>query len=67
MKISQRVRRILSDYESDNPGTKANLACILMHGRLGGSGKLLLLPVDQGFVRCSPRSFGPNPPACDSY
>ena len=39
MKVTQRVRKILANYESDNPGTKANLARILMHGRLGGSGQ----------------------------
>jgi class I fructose-bisphosphate aldolase len=47
--LSQAVRRILSFYEADGPGTKANLARILMHGRLGGTGRLLILPVDQGF------------------
>jgi len=41
MKITQRVKKILDNYESDNPGTKANLARILMQGRLGGSGKLV--------------------------
>ena len=40
MKINGQVQRILSHYESDNPGTKANLACILMQVRLGGTGKL---------------------------
>ena len=67
MKISQRVRRILSNYESDNPGTKTNLARILMHGRLGGSGKLVILPVDQGFEHGPTRSFAPNPPAFDPH
>ena len=45
----RRVKTILSYYESDNPGTKANLARILMHGKLGGTGKVVILPVDQGF------------------
>jgi len=63
MKITQRVRKILSGYESDNPGTKANLARILMHGRLGGTGRLVILPVDQGFEHGPARSFAPNPPA----
>ena len=49
MKTTKKVRKILSNYESDNPGTKANLARILMQGKLGGTGKLLILPVDQGF------------------
>jgi class I fructose-bisphosphate aldolase len=63
MAITDRVREILSGYESDNPGTKANLARILMHGRLGGTGKLIILPVDQGFEHGPARSFAPNPPA----
>src|SRR5215813_15639681 len=61
MKITTRVKKILANYESDNPGTKANLARILMHGRLGGTGKLVILPVDQGFEHGPVRSFGPNP------
>src|SRR3954468_18416965 len=67
MKISRKVKEILSHYESDNPGTKANLARILMEGRLGGSGKLLILPVDQGFEHGPARSFAPNPPAYDPH
>ncbi|MEE8188317.1 MAG: class I fructose-bisphosphate aldolase, partial [Kiloniellales bacterium] len=67
MRISQRVRKILANYESDNPGTKANLARILMHGRLGGSGRLVILPVDQGFEHGPARSFAPNPPAYDPH
>src|SRR5947199_302129 len=63
MKITTRVRKILANYESDNPGSKAKLASILMHGRLGGSGKLVILPVDQGFEHGPVRSFGPNPAA----
>ncbi len=61
MKITRKVKQILSCYESDNPGTKANLARILMHGRLGGSGKMVILPVDQGFEHGPARSFAPNP------
>ncbi len=61
MKISTRVKKILSAYESDNPGTKSNLARILMSGRLGGTGKLVILPVDQGFEHGPARSFAPNP------
>ena len=67
MKISQRVRKILANYESDTPGTKANIARILMHGKLGGSGKLVILPVDQGFEHGPARSFAPNPPAYDPH
>jgi len=61
MKITARVKKILTAYESDNPGTKTNLARILMHGRLGGTGKMVILPVDQGFEHGPARSFAPNP------
>ncbi|WP_022729557.1 class I fructose-bisphosphate aldolase [Fodinicurvata sediminis] len=67
MRLTQRVKRILANYESDNPGTKSNLARILMHGKLGGSGKLLILPVDQGFEHGPARSFAPNPDAYDPH
>jgi len=67
VKITQRVKKILSNYESDNPGTKANLARILMQGRLGGTGKLVILPVDQGFEHGPARSFAPNPAGYDPH
>jgi class I fructose-bisphosphate aldolase len=67
MRVSQKVKRILDAYEGDNPGTKANLARILMNGKLGGSGKLVILPVDQGFEHGPARSFAPNPPAYDPH
>ena len=67
MKITQRVKRMLDNYESDCPGTKANLARILMHGKLGGTGKLVILPVDQGFEHGPARSFAPNPDAYDPH
>ncbi|MBV9785649.1 MAG: class I fructose-bisphosphate aldolase [Acidisphaera sp.] len=65
MRVTQRVKRILDNYESDNPGTKSNLARILMEGKLGGTGKMVILPVDQGFEHGPARSFAPNPPAYD--
>ena len=67
MKITKTVRRILDAYESDNPGTKANLARMLMAGRLGGTGKMVILPVDQGFEHGPARSFGPNPEGYDPH
>ncbi|MEC9453697.1 MAG: class I fructose-bisphosphate aldolase [Pseudomonadota bacterium] len=67
MKVTQRVRKILSNYESDSPGTKSNLARILMQGRLAGSGRLVILPVDQGFEHGPARSFAPNPNAYDPH
>jgi class I fructose-bisphosphate aldolase len=63
--VSDRVREILSWYQSDNPGTLTNLARILNHGRLGGTGKLVILPVDQGWEHGPARSFAPNPPGYD--
>jgi class I fructose-bisphosphate aldolase len=60
-----RVQEILSWYGSDNPGTLTNLARLLNHGRLGGTGKLVILPVDQGFEHGPARSFAMNPPAYD--
>src|ERR1700757_4372743 len=67
MQVTPAVRTILSAYESDNPGTKANLARILMQGKLGGTGKLVILPVDQGFEHGPARSFAPNPAAYDPH
>jgi class I fructose-bisphosphate aldolase len=67
MSITEPVKRILDNYESDNPGTKANLARILSHGRLGGTGKLVILPVDQGFEHGPARSFAANPAGYDPH
>jgi len=67
MKISSKVKKILACYESDNAGTKTNLARILMHGKLGGTGKMLILPVDQGFEHGPDRSFAMNPDAYDPH
>ncbi len=65
MPLTERVKEILSWYPSDNPGTKANLARMLMTGTLGGTGKMVILPVDQGFEHGPQRSFAPNPPGYD--
>jgi class I fructose-bisphosphate aldolase len=62
---SERVREILSWYGSDNPGTLTNLSRLLDHGRLGGTGRLVILPVDQGFEHGPARSFAPNPASYD--
>ena len=61
------VQAILDKYESDSPATKANLARILMHGKLGGTGKLVILPVDQGFEHGPARSFAVNPAGYDPH
>ena len=63
--MTPRVKEILSWYPSDNPGTLTNLARLLTHGRLGGTGKLVILPVDQGFEHGPARSFAPNPAGYD--
>jgi class I fructose-bisphosphate aldolase len=65
MKSTRIVQNILSKYESDNPGVKGNLCRMLMNGRLGGTGKMIILPVDQGFEHGPARSFAINPPAYD--
>src|SRR2546430_1430251 len=65
METTSRVREILSWYPSDNPGSLTNLYRLLMHGRLAGTGKLVILPVDQGFEHGPARSFAPNPPGYD--
>src|SRR3990172_13428361 len=61
--MEARVREILSWYASDSPGTRTNLARLLNHGRLAGTGRLVILPVDQGFEHGPARSFALNPPA----
>jgi len=67
MTFTPVVKQILDNYESDNPGTKANLARILTQGRLGGTGKLIILPVDQGFEHGPARSFAINEAAYDPH
>ncbi|PJF39021.1 MAG: fructose-bisphosphate aldolase [Phototrophicales bacterium] len=62
---TDRVKEILSWYRSDNPGTLTNLARILNHGYLAGTGKMVILPVDQGFEHGPGRSFAPNPAGYD--
>ena len=58
--MTDRVKEIVSWYGSDNPGTLTNLARVLNHGRLGGTGKMVILPVDQGFEHGPGRSFAMN-------
>ena len=63
--MSERVRQILSWYDSENPGVRTNLARMLDHGVLAGTGRMVILPGDQGFEHGPARSFGMNPPAYD--
>ncbi|WP_339947703.1 class I fructose-bisphosphate aldolase [uncultured Albimonas sp.] len=67
MKATRTVKQILSKYESDNPGVKGNLCRMLMSGKLGGTGKMIILPVDQGFEHGPARSFAPNPAGYDPH
>ncbi len=63
--ITARVKEILSYYSAENPGVLANLARMLNHGRLAGVGRMVILPVDQGFEHGPARSFAPNPAGYD--
>src|SRR5882762_9011315 len=63
--MSERVREILSWYGSDNPGTLTNLARLLNSGTLAGTGRFVILPVDQGVEHGPARSFAVNPDAYD--
>ncbi|MBM3613239.1 MAG: class I fructose-bisphosphate aldolase, partial [Alphaproteobacteria bacterium] len=67
MRATRTVQTILSRYEGETPGVKANLARMLMTGRLGGTGKMIILPVDQGFEHGPARSFAANPAAYDPH
>ncbi|MEM9737468.1 MAG: fructose-bisphosphate aldolase, partial [Pseudomonadota bacterium] len=67
MKATRAVQKILSNYEGDTPGVKGNLCRMLMTGKLGGTGKMIILPVDQGFEHGPARSFAPNPEAYDPH
>ncbi len=63
--MTPRVREILSWYGAENPGVLTNMARIMNHGRLKGTGKMVILPVDQGFEHGPARSFAKNPDGYD--
>jgi len=65
MALSARLNEIMQHYETDNPGTRTNIMRLLMQGRLGGTGHMLIYPVDQGFEHGPARSFAINPAAYD--
>jgi len=67
MSLTRRVRDILSNCEGETAGTKANLARMLMAGKLGGTGRMIILPVDQGFEHGPARSFAANPEGYDPH
>lgn len=63
--LSSTVKNILANYDCDEPGTRANLVRLLNHGTLGGTGRMVIYPVDQGFEHGPGRSFAGNPDAYD--
>ncbi|MDH5588381.1 MAG: class I fructose-bisphosphate aldolase, partial [Nitrospirota bacterium] len=65
--MTPRVKEILRNYDGNSPGVVANLARLLMTGRLGGTGRLVILPVDQGFEHGPARSFAVNPSGYDPH
>ena len=67
MQMTDTVKKILANYEGENPGVKGNLARMLMNGKLGGTGKMIILPVDQGFEHGPARSFAKNPAGYDPH
>lgn len=67
MRATPEVQAILRHYEGETPGVKANLCRMLMEGRLGGTGRMIILPVDQGFEHGPARSFAANPDAYDPH
>jgi class I fructose-bisphosphate aldolase len=67
MKATRAVQKILAGYEGETPGVKGNLCRMLMTGKLGGTGRMIILPVDQGFEHGPARSFAPNPDAYDPH
>ncbi|WP_425050394.1 class I fructose-bisphosphate aldolase [Psychromarinibacter sp. S121] len=67
MKATGTVKKILANYEGENPGVKGKLCQMLMNGKLAGTGKMIILPVDQGFEHGPARSFAPNPEGYDPH
>lgn len=67
MRVTPRVRALLENYDGERPGVKTSLARLLMHGATAGSGRMVILPVDQGFEHGPARSFAHNPGAYDPH
>lgn len=67
MSMTPKVKEILGWYEGASDATKKNLARMLMQGKLGGTGKMVILPVDQGFEHGPARSFAVNPAAYNPH
>lgn len=62
---ADRVKEILSWYPALTNMQRHNLLRFINYGRIGGTGKFVLLPVDQGFEHGPGRSFEPNPAGYD--
>ncbi len=54
------VDRVWKDSDR-SPAVLRNMQTLFEHGRLGGSGYLSVLPVDQGIEHSAGASFAPNP------
>ena len=54
------VDRVMSDTDR-NPAVLRNMQHMFDHGRMGGTGYLSILPVDQGIEYTAGSSFAPNP------
>ena len=67
MRATKIVQKILSNYEGETPGVKANLCRMLMEGKLGGTGRMIILPVDQGFEHGPARNYAINPAGYDPH
>ncbi len=65
--MTPRVKEILSWYRSEPVGVRTQLARMLNHGTLGGTGRMVILPVDQGFEHGPARSFAKNPAGYDPH
>jgi class I fructose-bisphosphate aldolase len=63
--MSEAVEKILGNYAGENPGVIGNLRRLMNTGTLAGTGKMVILPVDQGFEHGPARSFAPNPAGYD--
>jgi class I fructose-bisphosphate aldolase len=63
--MSDAAESVLKNYEYESPGVRANLRRLLYSGSLAGTGKLVILPVDQGVEHGPARSFAPNPEGYD--
>ncbi len=67
MALTPAVKKIIDNYENENAGVKGNLVRMLNNGALAGTGKMVILPVDQGFEHGPARSFAKNPVGYDPH